>query len=101
MEENQWISAGSAAASLRTMSNRPLYLIDRTSVRIASLDVQFRDDHFEGAISLDSIPLQLRQLFEEFEEIVEGQMFSLLDDIEEKIAAIPLRVVFENGAEAD
>src|SRR5436309_12646396 len=83
------------------MTNRPLYLIDQNSARVAAVDVEFREDHFEGTISLDTIPPQLRQLFEQFEEIVEGQMFSLLDDIEEKIGAIPLRVFFENGAEAD
>ena len=83
------------------MANRPLYLIDQSSAQVAALDVQFRDDRFEGTISLDATPPQLRQLFEQFEEIVEGQTFSLLDDIEEKIAAVPLRAVFENGAEAD
>ncbi|MBI1916950.1 MAG: hypothetical protein HYS12_19755 [Planctomycetes bacterium] len=83
------------------MTNRPIYLIDQTSARIASLDVRFREDHFEGTISLDMTPPQLRHLFEQFEEIVEGQMFSLLDGIEEEIGAVPLRVVFENGAEAD
>ncbi|SRR6266540_2864622 len=83
------------------MTNRPIYLIDQSSARVAALDVQFRDDHFEGTISLDATPPQLRELFEQFEGIVEGQMFSLLDDIEEKIAAVPLRVVFEDGAEAD
>jgi hypothetical protein len=83
------------------MSHRPIYLIDQNAAQVAALDVQFRDDHFEGTISLDATPPQLRELFEQFEEIVENQLFSLLDDIEEKIAAIALRVVFEDGEEAD
>src|SRR3954454_16462119 len=83
------------------MTSRPLYLIDQTSTKIATLDVQLSGDHFEGTILLDLTPPQLRQLFEQFEEIVEGQMFSLLDDVEEKIEAVRFRVVFENSAEAD
>jgi hypothetical protein len=83
------------------MTHRSTFLLDPGSTKIASLDVQFRDDHFEGTICLDATPPQLRKLFEQFEEVVEGQMFGLLDEIEEKIETIPLRVVFENGAEAD
>lgn len=82
------------------MTHRPTNLIDASSARVAALDVRFHDGHFEGAISLDATPPHLRQLFEQFEEIVEGQMFSLLDEIEEKIGAIPLRAVFDDGAEA-
>jgi hypothetical protein len=82
------------------MTHRPVYLIDQHSARVAALDVQFRDDHFEGLISLEGVPAPLRQLFEQFEEIVEGQMFSLLDDIEEKIEATRLRVLLENGSVA-
>ena len=82
------------------MTHRPISLIDQRSVSVAALDVQFRDDHFEGLISLEAVSSPLRQLFEQFEEIVEGQMFSLLDDIEEKIEVTRFRVVFENGSVA-
>jgi hypothetical protein len=82
------------------MTQRPIRLIDQDSARLATLDVQFRDDHFEGTISLEATPPYLRQLFEQFEEVVEGQMFSLLDAIEEKIEAARLRVLLEDGAEA-
>jgi hypothetical protein len=82
------------------MTHRPLYLIDQDSARVATLDVLSRDDHFEGTICLDATPPHLRQLFEQFEEVVEGQMFSLLDGIEEKIESTRFRVIFEDGAEA-
>lgn len=82
------------------MTQQPTHLIDQSSARVAALDVQFRDGHFEGTIDLAPTPPQLRQLFEQFEEIVEGQMFSLLDDIEEKIGTIPLRAVFADGTQA-
>ena len=45
-------------------------------------------------------PPQLRQLFEEFEAIVETQMFALLDDIEGRIEATALRVAFADGSSA-
>src|SRR2546425_1043022 len=76
---------------------RPIYLIDQKSAQVAVLDVHDCNGHFEGTISLDPAPPALRQMFEQFEEVVEGQMFTLLDDIEAKIAALPLRVVLEDG----
>ncbi len=64
------------------------------------LSVTFTGTHYEGTISLDHTPPELKRLFEEYEEIVEGQMFSLLDSIEEKISVIHLKVSFENRTEA-
>ena len=46
------------------------------------------------------MPPGLKRLFEEYEEIVEGQIFALLDGIEEKIGVIPFKVSFEDGTEA-
>jgi hypothetical protein len=84
------------------MTRKPLYLIDQSAAKVAALDeIQFRDGHYEGTISLDATPPSLRELFERFEEVVEGQTFGLLDDVEGKIAAIPFRVRFDDGAEAD
>ncbi len=82
------------------MTHRPIYLTDPSGVRIASLDVALVGDHFEGTISLESTPSSVRQVFQQFEEIVEGQIFGLLDDIEEKIGAMSLQTVFEDGSAA-
>ncbi len=39
-------------------------------------------------------------VFDEFEEIVNGQMFSFLDEIEGKIAVLSLKAAFDsNGSE--
>lgn len=81
------------------MTQRPIHLIDQNAATIATLDVQAHDGRFEGTICLDATPIPLRQLFEQFEEIVDGQMFSLLDDIEEKIEAARLRAFFDYGAD--
>lgn len=82
------------------MTQLPTQLIDQSSSQVAVLNVQFRNGHFEGTIDLTPTPPELRRLFEQFEEIVEGQMFSLLDDIEEKIGTIPLRAVLTDGTQA-
>jgi hypothetical protein len=82
------------------MTIQPIYLVDQSSSRIAVLNVALIGDHYRGTLCLDATPPELKQLFEEFEENVEGQMFSLADEIEEKIGAIPLKVLFSNGMEA-
>lgn len=82
------------------MTSRPIYLLDQAKRRVATLNVNYTGTHYEGTISLDHTPPELRQLFKEYEEIVEGQMFSLLDAIEEKINIVSLKVAFENGTEA-
>ncbi len=55
-------------------------------------------DHFEATIALDALPAQHLQLFAEFEELVEGQVFSLLDEIEAKVCAAGGRVQCDTGA---
>jgi hypothetical protein len=82
------------------MTTRPTYLVDQSSTRVAVLHVEPSGDRHQGTICLDETPPELKHLFEEFEENVEGQMFSLADEVEEKIEAIALRVVFPSGVEA-
>lgn len=84
----------------RTMASQMACLFDRDNRKIGALEVAPIDAHYEGTISLEDAPPDVRRLFEDYEEIVEGQMFSLLDDIEAKINAIPFKVSFENRTEA-
>src|SRR4051794_11458455 len=83
------------------MMTGPIHLIDAMGAKVASLDIHHRGDSFGGTITLEATPSGLRQLFEQFEEVVEGQMFGLLDGIEEKIQAVGLRAVFATGAVAE
>ena len=83
------------------MTTQSLILVDQSSTRIAVLHVDPSGDHYRGTICLDATPAHFRHLFEEFEENVEGQMFHLADEVEEKIGAIPLRAIFPNGVEVD
>jgi hypothetical protein len=80
------------------MTQRPLYLTDASGARLAALAVSAVGDRFEGTIQADQLPDDLRRLFAEFEEVVEGQMFSFLDQVEDRIRAARLRVVWEDGA---
>ncbi len=82
------------------MSTQPIYLVDQSSTRVAVLNVEFSGDRYRGTICLDATPPDLKQLFEEYEENVEGQMFTLADEVEDRIGDIPLKIVFPNGKEA-
>jgi hypothetical protein len=82
------------------MTTQTLYLVDQSSARIAILNVTLSGDLYRGTICLNAVPPQLKHLFEEFEENVEGQMYSLADEIEDSIGKIPLRVAFADGMEA-
>jgi hypothetical protein len=79
------------------MTQRPIYLTNASSDRLASLNVSIVGDHFEGTIDLKQLPDQLRQLFAEFEDVVESQMISLLDPVEERVRAAQLRLAWEGG----
>jgi hypothetical protein len=82
------------------MNHTNIRLIDLSRNIVATGAVTARDGSFTGQIDLGPAPAPLRRLFEEYEEIVNGQMFSLLDEIEDRIAAVPLKVVFDEGQEA-
>src|SRR5947209_1083116 len=79
------------------MTQRPLYLTNASSAHLATLDVSMVGDRFEGTIDTGKLPEELRQLFADFEEVVEGQMFSLLDPIEERVQAAQLQLAWDGG----
>jgi hypothetical protein len=82
------------------MISQRVTLIDQERQVIARTEVAEQDGAFVGRIDLSLMPMPLRQLFEEYEEIVNTHTFSLLDEIEEKIENLHLKVVFEDGYEA-
>lgn len=63
---------------------------------------QVRDEggHFGGTIGLDVTPERFRTLFDELEKAVNGQLFSLLDEVQERISSLNIKAVFENDGEA-
>jgi hypothetical protein len=76
-------------------------LLDPVGNVLAITRVADEGDHYGGMIDLRGVPARLLALFEEFEEIVNGQMFSFLDDIQAKIDALRLKAAFVNGQEAE
>lgn len=82
------------------MIPKTIKIIDRNRKVVATGQVVKHEERFTGQIDPHSISTSLRQIFEEYEEIVNGQMFSLLDEIEEQINALQLKVSFNEGDEA-
>ena len=82
------------------MISQCVTLMDQGRQVVATAQVAEQDGSFVGRINLSPMPVQCRRLFEEYEEIVNTQTFSLLDEIEEHIEMLHLKAVFENGHEA-
>lgn len=82
------------------MTSQLVTLIDQGRQAVATAQVVEQGGAFTGRIDLHPMPVLLQRLFEEYEEIVNTHMFSLLDAIEEKIETLHLKVVFEDGHEA-
>ena len=82
------------------MNTQSVQSIDQTAAVVATAQVVEKDGRFSGRVDLSPMPANLRQLFDEFEEIVNDQVFSLLDEVEEKIAAHALKVVLADGQPA-
>jgi hypothetical protein len=81
------------------MQRRIVKLIDPSGNVVATAQVADEGAYYGGTINLCQTPASLRALFEEFEEIVNGQMFAFLDDIQEKIGSLSIKAVFDTGHE--
>jgi hypothetical protein len=68
--------------------------IDRSRRVVAAGTVAECAGLFRGDIDLTSMPPSLRQTFAQYEEIVNNQTFSLLDEIEDQVHRIGIRVDF-------
>jgi hypothetical protein len=74
---------------MRVISGR---LLDQLGVTVGVVHVTEGESGFcSGEIELDVMPDWMVSVFRRFEEIVDGQMFSFLDDIEAEIARIGIR----------
>lgn len=81
------------------MTTQGVQFIDQSQSVLATAQVADEGDHFGGTIDLHLTPPELRALFDEFEEIVNGQMFVFLDEIRAKIGAWPMKAKFDDGSE--
>ncbi len=81
------------------MNRQNVQLIDSNNALIATADVSDECGLYMGMIDLTAAPATVRAVFDEFEEYVNEQFFSLLDEIQDKVAALGIRARFANGRE--
>lgn len=74
-------------------------LLDRFGVTVGVVCVSEESGFCSGEVELDVMPEFMVSIFRRYEEIVNGQMFSFLDEIEAEIAQIGIR--FAAGKEGD
>jgi hypothetical protein len=77
------------------MSSQTVKLIDRDKKVVATAQVSELVGQFTGMADLSLMPVDLRRKLEEYEEIVEGQIFSLLDEVEESISCFEIKAVLD------
>ena len=82
------------------MNSQCVTLIDHERQVIATGHVTEQQGQFIGRVDCRPMPLPLQRLFAEYEELVSAQIFSLLDAVEDQIAALHLTGIFEDGHEA-
>ena len=74
-------------------------LVDESGNVVATAEVAADGGHYGGTADPRDTPAPLRVLFEEFEKIVNGQMFAFLDDIQERIGSLSVTAIFDGGRE--
>src|SRR5258708_36158228 len=74
-------------------------LIDPRRNVLAAAQVADEGEHYGGTIDLARTPPDVCALFEAFEEVVNGQMFSLLDEVQARIGSLAIKAVFDDGSE--
>jgi hypothetical protein len=81
------------------MNATTVRLIDPSRTVLAVAQVVPEGEHYGGAIDLARTPAEVRAVFDEFEEVVNGQMFSFLDEVQARIGSLALKAVFDDGTE--
>lgn len=82
------------------MSTRAIRLIDGVGHSLGCGDVTDDGALYCGTIDLACAPNDARNLFTEFEEVVNGQEFGCLDELQERIDSLHAVVEFVDGGEA-
>ena len=72
-------------------------LLDENDCVVATLTMENLGHRYGGTIDLQNTPDDLKQLFNEFEELVSGQMFNLVEEVEDAIDARCSRVQLADG----
>ncbi len=79
------------------MTTQTVQLLDQGRNLIATAVVEDRGGYFSGSVNLERMPADVRRKFEEYEDLVNGQVLGLLDSLEDDIAAAPIVALFRDG----
>ena len=82
------------------MNYRSIRLIDDGGRALACGEVSDQGEYYAGTIDVTCSPPKVRELFTEFETVVNGQEFSCLDEIQQRIDGLHAMVVFDDGDRA-
>jgi hypothetical protein len=72
-------------------------IVDLTQNIVAIAEVQSQGNYYSGSVNVDRMPQPLLSQFEEYESLINDQVFSLLDQIEEKIDVNSFAVIFDEN----
>ena len=72
-------------------------LLDNDQHLLATASVEDTSGCFSGTLCLCEMPALMRHVFEEYEQLANNQVFSLLDEIENRIEAMAIRGQFNDG----
>ena len=81
----------------RGSMSQEVALIDDTGAVVGVAQVDQERELFSGSVDLRAMPADMLRKFEEFEEIVNDQTFSLVDQVQQEIERLGLKAVFGNG----
>ena len=80
------------------MPNRIVQIVDGDRNVLVTLDDVPTHGHFTGSADFSAMPADRRRLFGEYECIVNDQVFSRLDEYEDRIEGLACMAVFEDGS---
>jgi hypothetical protein len=64
---------------------------------VATAEVEDRGNYYSGSVNLDRMPKALRLKFEEYESLINDQVLSLVDRIEEEMDINSFTVILDDG----
>ena len=83
------------------MTTRGVRFLDRSGRKIATGRATDDGGYFGGTADWSAAPAPVLALFAEFEEVVNGQMFAFLDEVQGKIHALGITAAFDDDFERD
>ena len=80
------------------MPGRIVQIVDGDRNVLAALDASPAHGRYSGSADFSAMPADRRRLFDEYEGIVNDQVFSLLDEYEDRIEGLACAAVFDDGS---